>query len=466
MRIVFDYNCVLDKAVGIEQGIALKEINSFKVQTREIHQDLVKRRKAGEFPFRDLPYQKEMVKEVLQYAQQFYRKFENFVVVGIGGSALGNLAMHNALNPLFYNERSLAKRAGRPRIYVPDNSDPDLIGDLLEVIDPKKTLFNVITKSGDTAETMSAFMIFRDLLIKKVGKKYAQHLVFTTDKEKGTLRQLAQKEGIRTFEVPAGVGGRFSVLSPVGLLSAAIEGIDIEQVLQGAAEMDKICSSDELLKNPAYLNAVIHYLMDSRKKKNISVMMAYSNRLYYLADWYRQLWAESLGKKMSKEGLAVNVGQTPIKALGATDQHSQIQLYVEGPNDKILTFLTVGKYSEQIQIPKVYQDSETLSYLAGKKLQDLIQAEQMGTQYALQQAGRPSVSIHFPAIHPSTIGQFFYLYEVQTIFAGYLYGINALDQPGVEAGKVATYALMGRKGYEQQRVKIQEGLKKDREYIL
>lgn len=220
------------------------------------------------------------------------------------------------------------------------------------------------------------------------------------------------------------------------------------------------CETDDLFDNPAYLNGLIHYLMDKEKNKNISVMMSYSNPLYYWADWYRQLWAESLGKEIDRDGNPVAEGQTPVKALGVTDQHSQVQLYTEGPNDKVFTFLTVEKYRDDVKLPKFEKEYDSLKYLSGHNLSDLFDAEMKATEYALVKKNRPSCRVIFPSINEYTIGQFIMMYEIQTAFAGKLYNINAFDQPGVEAGKKATYGLLGREGFENEAEEILDSEKK------
>jgi len=243
-------------------------------------------------------------------------------------------------------------------------------------------------------------------------------------------------------------------------LTAAFADININQLLKGAADMLKRCETPDLFKNPAYLNAVMHYLMDTEKRKNISVMMSYSSPLYYWADWYRQLWAESLGKNIDLQGKPVSVGQTPIKALGVTDQHSQVQLYTEGPNDKVFTFLTVEKYRKDVKLPKFKGNYSSLDYLTGHKLSELFDAEMRATEYALAQRERPSCRTNFPHINEYTVGQFIMMYEIQTAFSGLLYNIDAFNQPGVEAGKRATYGLLGREGYKDEAKKIREQEKK------
>jgi len=352
-------------------------------------------------------------------------------------------------------------------LFVLDNVDPDQIRSVVELITPKlkKTIVNVISKSGETAETASQFILFRDLLQKKLGQRYKENILATTDSRGGTLREICNAEGYRTLEVPEGVGGRFSVLSAVGLFSAGICGIDVEALLEGAKDMDKRVKDGDLFKNPAAMIAAIHYLLD-QKGKHISVMMPYSTSLYMLADWYRQLWAESIGKQHNLKGKEVFAGQTPVKALGTTDQHSQVQLYREGPNDKVITFLEVERFEQKLMMPESMKHVPALKYLGGASFQQLMNAEKLATEYALKVSGRPTTTVLFPRIGPETVGQFIYLYEVATSYMGGLLGINTYDQPAVELGKQATFALMGRKGYEEMKEKITPVAERDKQFML
>ena len=416
-------------------------VASYGSKIRAVHEDLQVRRKAGKLPFYDLPRQD--VGPMEQFAARVKGSYTTVVVLGIGGSSLGLLSLNSALRSPY---PALEKE---PRLVVLDNIDPVRIGTYLAALDPKQTLLNVITKSGDTAETMSELLIFRKWFADALGAKAAKdHIVATTDRSKGALRKIAGDEGWTTFEVPDGVGGRFSVLTPVGLLPAALLGIDIRGLLAGAAAMDARLSSGELMENPAYLGAALHHSAYAAGRP-ISVMFAYSDQLYLLADWYRQIWAESLGKRLGREGTIVSVGPTPIKALGVTDQHSQVQLYKEGPDDKVYTFLTVDKFSQSVSIP--HASEEAVAYLGGHTLNELLAAEQMATEIALSKAGRPVSTIAFPDVSPGSIGEYYHLLEVQTVAAGALFGIDPLDQPGVEEGKQFAYGIMGRPGYESKR---------------
>lgn len=465
MAIRLDYNFAMAKFMGQEHGVFDGEIESLMPETREIHHDIKERREGGQLPFMDLPNQS--VKELLETAKGIRKWCDHLVVLGIGGSALGNITLQDALHHPYYNDLSKTGRKRAPKIYVMDNVDPDRLAGLLDILDLKKTCFNVITKSGGTAETMANLLVCQEALINAVGREaHVKHIVVTTDQEKGNLKRLAEREGYQSFVIPDGVGGRFSVLSPVGLLSAAITGINIRELLAGAAFMERRCRKGKLWENPAYLNAAIHYILDTKRGKHISVIMPYTHALRGFADWYGQLWAESLGKRTSLDGREVSVGQTPISALGTTDQHSQIQLYVEGPNNKVITLVGVGTYRQQVHIPKSYEELEGLAYLGQHTLEELIQAEQQGTTYALTLNHRPNLTVMLRELNAFVLGQLLMMYEIQTVFAGGLYRINPLDQPGVEAGKVATYALMGRQGYEEQREEMERFESKDEKYIV
>lgn len=427
---------------------------------------LMTRREAGELDFSKLLISmKAQIPEIIMYADTAAKKFENFVVLGIGGSALGPLAVHQALNHYYYNELTPEKRGYRPRLYVVDNIDPVRFTELLQVIDPNKTLFNVISKSGNTAETMAQFLIVRNILRLECGDNYAEHIVITTDKEKGNLLPIAVNEGFQRFVIPAGIGGRFSELTPVGLLAAAICGIDINQLLEGALSMDRrIQETQGVFSNPAELRAALAHLA-WQQGKIISVFMPYSDGLKTMADWYAQLWAESLGKRYDRQGNTVHVGQTPVKALGVTDQHSQVQLYVEGPNDKVITFVGLESFKESQEIPALLEElPEDIQFLRGRTLEELLFAEQKATEYALTLAGRQHQKILLPSLDAYNVGQLLLLLEWETAYMGELLNINAFDQPGVEEGKNGTYALMGRKGYEARKYEIEEYAKT--RYIL
>jgi glucose-6-phosphate isomerase len=451
------YKNVTVDILGEEHGITAAQLKDLAKKTEPLISRLNRERKDGKTPYRDLPFKTEISQKVKSLVAEIKDGCENLVVLGIGGSALGNIALQTALNPYLYNIDNQQRRG--PRLFVFDNVDPvqfasflDWIGDQLD-----KTIFNVISKSGQTSETAAQFLIVREILLDRLGANGLRNqIVTTTDAGEGTLHEITRDLGFRNLEVPKGVGGRFSVLSAVGLFSAAMCGIDIDLLLEGARDMDKRVSSEDFYKNPAVINAAVNYYFYNHDKK-ISVMMPYSYHLKDLADWYRQLWAESLGKSYALDGSEVHIGPTPVKALGATDQHSQIQLYREGPNDKLFTFLQVNNFDKNIKIGPAPDCAPELDYLAGKTLSTLLNNEKKATEYALLVNKRPCLTVIFPEVNEYTVGQFIYLYEVTTSLAGALFGINPYDQPAVELGKEATFALMGKPGkeYKELRHKIQ-----------
>lgn len=458
--ITLDYKRVDEKIIGEDNGLNLEqEFENYKDKIANIIVDLNKRKdKLGQWlQWMNLGYNEETLWYVKEYAAMVQGRFDNILVLGIGGSALGGLAVTEALLKPFWNLLSPEQREGLPRIFFLDNIDPDYMVGLLNVLDLKKTLVNVITKSGSTAETMSQFMVVKNILEQELGDNYRYNIVATTDKKTGILRQIAEQEGYKTFVVPDDVGGRFSVFSAVGLLPFALVGIDIDEIVNGIKDMDLALKNTDIKENIAAQNALIHYLLDTKKGKNLSVMMPYSSKLKYVSDWYVQLWAESLGKNKDKEGNAVCVGPTPIKALGATDQHSQIQLYNEGPNNKVINFIRVKNFDNTLEIPNIFEYTG-IGYLGGKTINQLINAEADSTRVSLADYKRPTISIYLDKVDGYNVAQLLYMLEVQTAIAGELYNIDTFNQPGVEQAKNYTYALMGRAGYEESAQVLQAKL--------
>jgi len=451
MSITLDYNNMLRSRLGGERGIDPQRLDDLKQRFREVHADTERRRESGELGFFQLPHAGELVDEIARFGEGPGQSFENVVVLGIGGSALGTIAVRSALLDPFWNELDSAERDFFPRLYVLDNIDPYTVGAFLRRIDLRRTLFNVVSKSGGTAETMSQYMIVRQMLEAELGDGFRRHLLFTTDPENGVLRKLAREEGIAALPIPQNVGGRFSVLSAVGLLPAALVGVPIRELLDGAREMEDRCRTDELAKNPAGLFAVLQWLADTEEHAPIHVMMPYSDRLRDMADWFRQLWAESLGKQKSRSGEDIFVGPTPVKSLGATDQHSQVQLYMEGPFDKTVCFLAERSPQEDLAIPPLHADVNELGYLGRHSLGELLRTEMEASAAALAQRGRMNMTLEVERVDARSIGALFQLLQIATVYAGALYDVDPLDQPGVELGKELTYGIIGRAGYEAQR---------------
>jgi glucose-6-phosphate isomerase len=450
--IELDYGNISVNKVGSEHGLNLEQVfKDSQGRIRDIvSQIYAEKNQAGGWKrWLNLGYDQQLADDLNAYAQQVKGRFSDMVILGIGGSSLGGYALLRALLHPYWNQLSDERRQGFPRYYFVENVDGDQINPLMEMLDPQRTLFVVISKSGTTAETMSAFMIAKDWLERNLpADQVKSHIVAITDAKTGVLRPVADKAQYQTFEVPDDVGGRFSVFCAVGLLPAVLCGISIAEIQKGIQDLDQVLQNPDLIKNPAAQGALIQVLFYERNKP-VSVFMPYSFRLASVSDWYVQLWAESLGKKTDLQGNVVHVGPTPVRAVGVTDQHSQVQLFNEGPFDKVFTFVSVDKPAQDIQIPvNQFSDVEDLNYLNGKPMSQLMRAEFESTRASLTANQRPNMTLRIPQVDAYHVAQLLYLLEVQTAIAGALMGIDPFDQPGVELAKKYTYALMGRKGYE------------------
>lgn len=402
-----------------------------------------------ELGFLTLPVNDPLLRSSLDVADRVRGTFEDVLLLGIGGSALGPIALRTALCPPRWNELTAAQRQGYPRLHVLDNVDPATIGAVLTRLDLSRTLVLVVSKSGGTVETMAQYLIVRDALAKAVGEAAAKrHLVFVTDPTIGTLRRIANDEGITTVDIPANVGGRFSVLSPVGILPAALIGIDVRALLAGAAHVTQQAGTADLSRNLPGAFAVLQWLADTTHGRRVQVLMPYADPLRDLALWFVQLWAESLGK-IRPDG--TSVGPTPLPALGATDQHSQVQLFMEGPADKTVTFIALQGHEQDGPIPARHADIPELGYLGGHSLGELLAIERRATAGALAARGRFNATLFVDAVDAWHLGALMQTFALATAYAGDLYGINAFDQPGVELGKQFAYAMLGRTGSEKAR---------------
>ncbi|MFP4481865.1 MAG: glucose-6-phosphate isomerase [Thermovirgaceae bacterium] len=377
--------------------------------------------------------------------------YDAVVQIGIGGSALGNLMLQNALVHPYYNELSRGERGG-PRFYMADNADPEGTSAIWEMIDPDRTAFIVVSKSGTTAETMANFLWFWNRISRKNGKEAAKQVTVVTDPERGVLRSFAKETGCHSLVIPPGVGGRYSVLSAVGLLSAACQGIDVRRLLGGASAMrSRIIAEESLAANPAWILAACGFT-HAKAGRNMMVLMPYADCLLDFTEWFAQLWAESLGKD--------GKGSTPVRALGAIDQHSQVQLYTSGPDDKLFLLMSVDE-RDPLYLPECHETAlEPLSYLSGKTMGGMLNSEALATTASLIKAKRPVLWMRLPKIDAFRMGGLIYLFEYATALAGGLMEINPFDQPGVEQGKRYTYGLMGKRGFEEDAREAEKFFKK------
>ena len=428
-----EYSGVLKE--NLKSGI---NIASMSAITRNKHIKTLFQKKCSDMlDWLDLPEQNPVdIKVITEYGKYVRKKFDNFVVLGIGGSALGIKMLQNTFVD------SINKDIGI-NMYVCDNIDPDYFVSLINKLNLKKTMFNVITKSGSTSETLAQMSLLIDRYkAKKID--YSKHFCVTTTKD-NVLYKYALGEGMQVFDIPQGVGGRFSVLSSVGLVPASVMGIDIPKLLLGAS-VAKNNAQDVTINNMAYTCAYINYTYLGLGLTNF-VVMPYSDRLKLVPDFFAQLWAESLGKKFNRKEEIVYAGQTPIKTLGVTDQHSQLQLYSEGIRDKIIMFITVASSDMDEKITEAVPFAEHLQNVSLKSLLDF---EYDSTSYSLTTLDRPNYTIVLDKVDEFNMGKLIFFMEMMTAFMGEFLNINTYDQPGVELSKIYTKACLHVKGYEKQ----------------
>ena len=411
--------------VGRLHGLSEVRLRSFCEKQQTLVQKIFKLRNKPGYAFTTLPDAKANLLKIKKYAkEQEKNKWKNIVVLGIGGSALGAIAVRDALQSEF---------SKGPRLFVIDNIDPAYTADMISNLNLTKTLFVVISKSGTTTEPMIQYGLVKEMLMKKFARNYQKHLVFVTDPKGGLLRKIAKKEGITAFDIPPKIGGRFSVLTNVGLLPCALAGMDVTNLLKGAREMREAIKRTKGMSNPALALAAAQFLLDKKKKKTMTVLMPYSNHLFRMGDWYRQLLAESIGKGRGS-------GPTPINALGTTDQHSQLQLYNDGPNNKFFVFMRLLKHHKDPKVGDILP--EEIGFLNGKKFSQVIDAAYLGTSQALTKHRRPNVTIEVPKVDAKSIGALFMLLEFQVALLGLLYKVDAFNQPGVESSKQITKKIL------------------------
>jgi glucose-6-phosphate isomerase len=447
-----DYTNVLENAVHAH-GIPKIAFDKAAESSKHIIDDVQSAHASGKLGFGDVPFDDASLRAVTDFATS--HPYSNILLLGIGGSALGPATLEAALgNP----------QSGK-RLVVLDNIDPDFIRASLDSLSPQDTLVNVIAKSGATAETMATFAVVRQWMMDAIGEnKSREQFVVTTDPVKGDLLAIAQQQHYASFVIPPNVGGRFSVLTPVGTLPAALLGLDVEALMKGARGA-AVQARKPFFENPALVAAFIQFVLERERGKRLLVLFPYSQALWRFAFWFKQLWAESLGKKMNRRGREVYYGQTPTAALGVTDQHSQLQLFVEGPNDKSFLFWDVKEYRNALPIEHPFSGFDSMGYLEHKSIADLFRAEKLATEIALTEAGRPNATVVADRIDAETMGELMMFSQYLTAYAGELYDVDAFDQPGVEYGKKLTFAMMGRPGFAEYHNKIEDIRHRDRAVI-
>ncbi len=461
MTLSLDFTNCLAEAIGATHGLTKSEVETLVAKFPKHHESIEEMRKNGESAFFDLPYQD--LAELKAALKKHQGKWSDLVVVATGGSALAARTLLGALGHAAYNLLESKERKNAPRIHLLDNADPQAANQLLEVLDLKKTLFQVVSRGGLTAETDALFLWLADILRKKVGKAaLTNQVVIVTDREKGPLAEIAKLEKIDLLHNPANLAGRYAILGSAGLFAAGLAGADINALLAGAGDMDKRCRHGDPYKNPAYMHSLTHYLLTRKRRKTMHVTFSFSNRLHAVGLWYNHMCSVSLGKMLNRKGKAVHVGPSPVAALGSFDLHGQQQLFAEGPFDKVVTFIVARNHAAAAVAPQLYPKLEALAWLKDASFDGILEKAYVGCEQHLTAAGRPNMTITVDAIDEAHVGGLIYLLELSTAMSAELYGIDPFDAPGVEQGKQATYAQFGRPGFEDLAKRIKDHRAKPR----
>lgn len=461
MSLTLDFTNCLSEAIGATHGLTKSEVETLVAKFPKHHENIEELRKNGESAFFDLPYQDTT--ELKALLKKHAGKWSDLVVVATGGSALSARALVGSLVHAGHNQLEPKARKNAPRIHILDNADPLAASQLLESLDLKKTLFQVVSRSGLTAETDALFLWLAETLRKKVGKAaLSSQVVIVTDKDKGPLAEIAKQEKIDLLHNPPNLAGRYAILGNTGLFAAGMAGLDVQALLAGAGDMDKRCRHGDTSRNPAYTHSLIHYLLTRKRRKTIHVMFSFSNRLHAIGLWYSHLCGVSLGKMLNRKGKAVHVGPSPMASLGSFDLHGQQQLYAEGPFDKVVTFVTARDHGAKLVAPQLYPKLEPLGWLKDGDFSTILEHAYVGCEQHLTAAGRPNMAVTVDTVDEAHIGGLIYMLQLSTAMSAELYGIDPFDQPGVEQGKQATYAQFGRPGFEDLAKRIKDHRAKPR----
>jgi glucose-6-phosphate isomerase len=427
-RLIVDTENLFTEAVG-EAGVRPEAVSELGPRLADLRGRLAAAREGGEPTFFGLPFDPAHLETAREWGGYLTTRFHTVIVLGMGGSSLGGEMLARCLG------RQVAGRTGYPQVRFIDNVDPDRMEAELDGIEWGGTAVLAVSKSGGTAETLAQLLTLIPRMERALGRPaLAEHLVAVTENAEGALGRVARDLHAPVVHHPP-VGGRYSVLSPVGLLPGYVAGVDVEGLVAGAARMAEACLSEDMADNPALWSAGAQYLLGETGRTQ-SVYLPYFERLDWVTRWFRQLWAESLGK-LDAEGH--HRGLTPVRALGATDQHSQLQLYLQGPTDKQFTLLMADDLAHAgDRIPERWSEESAIAPLAGHTVGELLTAELQGTRETLTRNGRPNRTLRLPTLDAGTLGELIMLLEVETVAVAELLGIDAFDQPAVEESKVLT----------------------------
>lgn len=457
-------NCMRAR-LGARTGVSEAALRPLLRRGARLLARLLAETRDGRLAFAELPYREDLARESHRIAHRHLKRFDTLLVLGIGGSTLGARALIDAL--ALPGHPSSGARRFSGRVVVLDTLEPRTVQNALRSLDPHLTMVNVVSKSGETLETVALFEVVRERFGRALGEaELPRHLVFTVGPERGALGGWAAASGAEVVEIPSGVAGRFSVLTPVGLLPAAFAGVDVRGVLAGASAMADVCHLAPPRRNPAFMSAALLVLQRARRRE-CQIIFHYGRTLRGLGAWYAQLWAESLGKKHDLRGRRVEWGQTPVVAEGPADQHALLQLLLEGPDDKVITFWEVERQAEDSVLPSAAAGTDGVrGLLSGRRLTDLMHIEKRATAVALARAGRPNMTWLLPEVSPHAVGQLLYVLEYQTVIAARLLGLNPFDQPAVEFGKQVAGALLGGPAAAEEKRWIRRAADVDPRYLV
>ena len=439
----------------VEPYAKIAELENMKVMVKGAHDTLHNKSGAGSdfLGWLDLPvnYDKEEFARIKNAAERIKNNSEVLIVIGIGGSYLGARAAIEMLNNNFYNVLSKEDRKAPQIFFVGNSISSTYLADLLQAIEGKDVSVNVISKSGTTTEPAIAFRIFKEYMENKYGVEEAKNRIFaTTDAAKGALKSLSDEMGYETFVIPDDVGGRFSVLTAVGLLPIAVSGVNIDEMMQGAADARETYATDDLDSNDCYKYAAMRNALYN-KGKTIEILVNYEPNLHFFNEWWKQLYGESEGKD--------NKGIFPAAVDFSTDLHSMGQYIQEGRRDLFETVLNVEKVTKEMTIEEAAGDLDGLNFLSGKTIDFVNKQAFNGTILAHNDGGVPNMVINVPELTPYYFGQLVYFFEKACAISGYILGVNPFDQPGVEAYKKNMFALLGKPGFEALKAELEAKLK-------
>ena len=430
VAVSLDVTFALDAALGAGRGISAAAFEALAARAPALLAATAAERAAGKLPFLDLPVRSDLVEPVLGWAKARHAKTSDLLLIGIGGSSRG-------LSALAATRRATGQGSrGNPRLHVLDTVDPRRAREVFELMNPAATTVVAVSKAGTTTETVAGFLLAESWLEKRVGRaKAKQQVALVSGEEPNPMRDRATERGYASFPVPRGVGGRFSVLSPVGMLPAGILGIDVEAVLAGAAAVRARCENADPAANPALALGMVHHLA-AASGRPATVCLPYADALQPFGLWWTQLVGESIGKR----GPTGAVGVTPLPGVGPSDQHSLLQLLIDGPDHHLVVFIESGRHvADHLKAPR---GGEAMSIASGRRLGEILAAEREATELALVEAGRPSVTIRVPDTGARSMGALLFLYEAATMLWGRMAGVDPFDQPAVERGKVLTRASL------------------------